>query len=444
MQTTKNILFTAARGNILIKSITLTVYQYVRRGLFERHKLTICTMLALRIAKNDGWMGDDAISTLVLGDASLNPGPMGALEDWLLPAVWRRVKGLESLEAFKGLGDAMIEDAESWQNWFMNGKAEDCKLPGAFEKGWTEFQKLTFMRAIRPDRLPSCLSRWLGNVMGKDFIEQPKFDMAATFKETTNQTPVFFVLFPGVDPTGWVEGLALTLGLTIANGKFANISMGQGQEKPAEALVTRFAKQGGWAMLQNLHLMQGWVPALERLLEVVQDGAHDMFRCFVSAEPPGFDYFKNMPESLMQACVKVANEAPADCKSNLKRAWSNFSQARVDESTKPSEFKSILFALCWFHSIVCGRRRFGPQGWSRAYSFNDGDLTICALVLFLYLDNNPTVPWEDLRYIFGEIMYGGHITDPWDRVQSGSYLGIYITEALFRGFEVDEQNKSEK
>ena len=57
-------------------------------------------------------------------------------------------------------------------------------------------------------------------------------------------------------------------------------------------------------------------------------------------------------------------------------------------------------------------------------------------VLFLYIDNNASVPWEDLRYIFGEIMYGGHITDPWDRVQSSSYLGLYITDALFNGFEL--------
>jgi len=126
----------------------------------------------------------------------------------------------------------------------------------------------------------------------------------------------------------------------------------------------------------------------------------------------------------------VANEAPADIKSNMIRAWANFSQQRVDQCTKPNEFKACLFALCWFHSIVLGRKRFGQQGWSRAYSFNTGDLTICANVLKAYLDANPIVPWADLRYIFGEIMYGGHITDAWDRRTNNTYLQVrqYSTE----------------
>lgn len=118
-------------------------------------------------------------------------------------------------------------------------------------------------------------------------------------------------------------------------------------------------------MLQNCHLMTSWVPKLERLLEVVQENAHDTFRCFVSAEPPGMQGMKNMPESLLQSCVKVANEAPADIKSNLARAWANFTPQRIDSCNKPSQFKACLFSLCWFHSIVLGRRRFGSQGWSR-------------------------------------------------------------------------------
>ena len=93
--------------------------------------------------------------------------------------------------------------------------------------------------------------------------------------------------------------------------------MGQGQERPAEAVIEQFAKEGGWVMLQNCHLMQSWVPKLERLLEVVQETAHESFRCFISAEPPPYAAWKNMPESLMQGSVKVANEAPADIKSNI-------------------------------------------------------------------------------------------------------------------------------
>jgi dynein heavy chain, axonemal len=42
-----------------------------------------------------------------------------------------------------------------------------------------------------------------------------------------------------------------------------------------------------------------------------------------------------------------------------------------------------------------------------------GDLNISVSVLYNYLEANAKVPWEDLRYLFGEIMYGGHITDDW-------------------------------
>ena len=34
-------------------------------------------------------------------------------------------------------------------------------------------------------------------------------------------------------------------------------------------MCQRYAKDGGWIMLQNCHLMEEWVPSLERLLEVV-------------------------------------------------------------------------------------------------------------------------------------------------------------------------------
>ncbi|GMH92997.1 hypothetical protein TL16_g12508, partial [Triparma laevis f. inornata] len=43
-----------------------------------------------------------------------------------------------------------------------------------------------------------------------------------------------------------------------------------------------------------------------------------------------------------------------------------------------------------------------------------------------YLNDNEVVPWKDLRYIFGEIMYGGHITDFWDRYVDNKYLEVLM------------------
>lgn len=45
----------------------------------------------------------------------------------------------------------------------------------------------------------------------------------------------------------------------------------------------------------------------------------------------------------------------------------------------------------------------------------------------------PQVPWDDLRYLFGEIMYGGHITDDWDRRLCRTYLMEYIRAEMLEG-----------
>lgn len=59
-----------------------------------------------------------------------------------------------------------------------------------------------------------------------------------------------------------------------------------------------------------------------------------------------------------------------------------------------------------------------------------GDLTISVSVLYNYLEANSKVPWEDLRYLFGEIMYGGHITDDWDRRLCITYLEEFMQSDL--------------
>jgi len=89
-----------------------------------------------------------------------------------------------------------------------------------------------------------------------------------------------------------------------------------------------------------------------------------------------------------------------------------------------------------FHSLILGRRKFGSQGWSRKYNFNDGDLTICGDILQNYLAGYELVPYADLRYLFGEVMYGGHITDDWDRRTNNTYLEVLIQPKILDGMNL--------
>jgi dynein heavy chain len=41
------------------------------------------------------------------------------------------------------------------------------------------------------------------------------------------------------------------------------------------------------------------------------------------------------------------------------------------------------------------------------------------------------IPFEDLIYIFGEIMYGGHIVDDWDRRLAKGYLENVMNATIF-------------
>ena len=43
---------------------------------------------------------------------------MGPLHEWLPEALWPKIKALEGLKQFSGLGDAMHSDSDDWLAWF--------------------------------------------------------------------------------------------------------------------------------------------------------------------------------------------------------------------------------------------------------------------------------------------------------------------------------------
>ena len=418
----------------LIDSITFEGFNYTRRGLLEQHKLLVATMLTFRIMISKGEINAEEVSSLVKREVNLDKVKQAPALQFFPEVIWNGITGLDkNVEKFNILVNTMEGEALQWKKWYGEEKAEIADYPKSC-KDFSNFHKLLLLRAMRPDRLTGALTEFVRDNLGIRYVEQPPFDMVKCYNEMQPNIPTFFVLFPGVDPTPDVERVCKEIG----GGKFTNISMGQGQEEIAAKALIKAGKEGGWIMLQNVHLMQTWMKIFERQLEEVCEEVHDGFRCFISSEPPPLPHMKIIPESILQNSIKVANEAPQDLKANIQRAFSKFGQDRFDNAPKSKylEFKALLFGLCMFHSLILGRRKFGAQGWSRKYNFNDGDLTICADVLNNYLNNYEQIPYSDLRYIYGEIMYGGHITDNWDRRTNATYLEVLIIPEIMKGMQL--------
>lgn len=184
---------------------------------------------------------------------------------------------------------------------------------------------------------------------------------------------------------------------------------------------------------QNIHLVAKWLSTLEKKMESTLEDSHENYRLFISAEPAEAAEYHIIPQGVLESAIKITNEPPTGMQANMHKALDNFNQETLEMCSKESEFKAVLFALCYFHAVVAERRKFGPQGWNRNYPFNVGDLVISVNVLHNYLEANSKVPWEDLRYLFGEIMYGGHITDDWDRRLCRTYLEEAMSQDLVDG-----------
>ena len=57
------------------------------------------------------------------------------------------------------------------------------------------------------------------------------------------------------------------------------------------------------------------------------------------------------------------------------------------DAVNRSDWRQLLFVLCYMHSVVQERRKFGPIGFNIAYEFNQSDLSAC--VQFLQANPKP-------------------------------------------------------
>uniref|UniRef100_A0A8D9AKK0 Dynein heavy chain 10, axonemal n=1 Tax=Cacopsylla melanoneura TaxID=428564 RepID=A0A8D9AKK0_9HEMI len=421
------------RLETIITTLTKCFYDYACIGLFERHKLLLAFQIAVKLQLSDNLLTQGELDFFIKGGTSLDgPTSSPCLSPWL-QEIWPNLIQLAS--EFKVKFERICEDAESnledWKKWYDEVQIESCPLPGAYETTLSEFERMLLVRCFRPDRIYQSVCHYVAMVMGDQFLTPDFISYDSIYKRSACSVPVLFILSPGSDPTE--DLMALGVKFNTAGHKFKFLSLGKGQKKAALTLLHQSLSQGYWLVYQNCHLLVSLMSELEQHLTSAAC-VHPNFRLWLTTEPcPEF------PVGILHKCFKVATEPPNGLKQNLNNIYlKTITQDLLDQTCHP-RYKDLIYVMAFFHAVLQERRKYGKMGWNICYDFNGSDFTASVHILSRLLDkteDGQCIPWETIKRLIGEVVYGGKVSDIYDRrcvlIYLDEYLGEFTLESDFQ------------
>eukprot|EP00956_Cyclotella_meneghiniana_P009264 scaffold12733_cov74-Cyclotella_meneghiniana.AAC.6 len=417
------------RVSNIIETMTYMTYRYVNRGLYEQDKLTFVLLVTMKILVAAGHLKSSDVTLFLRGGAALDINSVRRKPfQWMSNEVWLNVVELSgSSKFYSNLIESMSANESNWRKWYDDNAPEQLPIPDyeqqlADQSEIGPFLKLLLVRSLRVDRSILMCKEFIRNTkeMGSSFVEPVTDTIEMVYDDMKPEVPVIFLLSRGSDPTDGIIELCRKKKLPAP----AVISLGEGQEPVALKAINAGVVNGTWVLLQNCELGLGLMNEMESLINKLKDNMDPNFRLFITALPhPEF------PLGLLQMCSKVTNDPPAGLRAGLLRSYTPGVMVDQDrlERVDTAQWRQLLFALCFLHSVVQERRKFGPLGWCIPYEYNNGDLQSCMLFLEKHLYNGE-ISWGTFQYMVSDVQYGGKITDSLDVRLFRTYAKEWLTE----------------
>jgi len=429
----------------IVNYLTYCVYRYCNRGLFERDKRTFVLMIVLKIMVTANKLRSDDVALLLRAGAALDikvekPNPFRWMPDkvWLNAlAISRHLFGESGAVTTQGntpfckeVPELLLRNEAMWRRWYEENEPEAVPIPDLMEKLGNErdlgkFIALNLVRSFREDRTVIAANQFIESMIGQRYTDPVTDSIESIHSESSARNPILFLLSAGADPSSAIDELAKR------KKKFPTdkVSMGEGQEPIALEKIKNGFTTGSWVVLQNCHLGLGFMAQLEGILTKVVDPDPD-FRLWITCEAhPQF------PIGLLQLAIKVTNEPPKGIKAGLHRTYATMVTQDLIDKVDSEKWRSLIFAMCFMHSIVQERRKFGPLGWCVPYEFNNSDLEASLLFSEKHLSTVLTIgqpiSWTTVRYMVADVQYGGRVTDDLDRELLLTYADAWLNEKIF-------------
>lgn len=196
----------------IIDTLTLEVWKYTGRGLYEKDKMLYTLLTALKIDLQKGNIKPSEFQIFIKGGAALDLNSVEAkAKKWITDMTWLNLVELSKLAHFSQILRQISNNDKPWRAWFDTDAPEEEPFPEGYSTILDTFKKLLLVRSFVPDRTLPMARKYIAESLGPAYAEGIILSLESMLQESDKRTPLICFLSMGSDPTDNIMNFAKKL-----------------------------------------------------------------------------------------------------------------------------------------------------------------------------------------------------------------------------------------